>query len=46
MRRRAARPIWPLAIAGIMTRRAMTPAERDVFKRDWREYLKRQSPNA
>jgi hypothetical protein len=29
MRRRAARPIWPLAIAGMMTRRAITAAERD-----------------
>ena len=34
------------AIVGMMLQRATTPAERDVFKRDRREYLKRQSPNA
>jgi hypothetical protein len=30
----------------MMTQRAMTPAERDDFKRDRRQYLKRKSPNA
>jgi len=34
------------AIIGMMTHRAMTPAERDHFKHEWPEYLKRHSPGA